>query len=98
MEAIKLNLTPNLQIEFELLLGQPVSVELLNVCLVDLGMHLNANSVKRDDGDGQGLYIFTSDFDEFVLEFPVRIGIEWAVVRGAAELYHSGVLEMRKSS
>jgi hypothetical protein len=96
MEAIKLNLTSNIQREFELILGQPVSPEMLNVCLVDLGMHLNANSVKRDDGDGQGKYIFTLDFDEFVLEFPVRIGIEWAVVRGASELYHSRVLEMRK--
>jgi hypothetical protein len=82
--------------EFELILGQPVSPELLNVCLVDLGMHLNANSVKKDDGDGQGLYIFTLDFNEFVLEFPVRIGIEWAVVRGASELYHSRILKMRK--
>ena len=96
MEAFKLNLSGNIREAFDLVLGEPVSPELLNVCLVDLGMHLNANSVKRDDGDGQGKYIFTLDFDEFVLEFPVRIGIEWAVVRGAAELYHSRILEMRK--
>jgi hypothetical protein len=82
--------------EFELLLMEPVSLEILNACLVDLGMHLNANSVKKDDGDGQGRYIFTLDFDGFVLEFPVRIGVEWAVVRGAAEFYHSGILEMRR--
>jgi hypothetical protein len=96
MEAIKLNLTPNMKREFELLLGQPVSPEIINACLVDLGLHLNANSVKRDDGDGQGLYIFTLDFNEFVLDFPVRIGIEWAVVRGACDLYHSRILKIRK--
>jgi hypothetical protein len=30
----------------------------------------------RDDGDGEGQYIFTLDFDDSEMKFPERIGIE----------------------
>jgi hypothetical protein len=95
MEARKLNLTPNMQRKFDLLLETIVSPDILNNCLADLGMHLNANSVMRDDGDGQGTYIFTLDFDEFELKFPVVVGTEWGVARGAAKLYYTRILKLR---
>jgi hypothetical protein len=49
----------------------------------------------RDDGDGQGTYIFTLDFDEFELKFPVVVGTEWGVARGAAKLYYTRILKLR---
>jgi hypothetical protein len=59
MESTKLNLTPNSKGEFDLCLETLVSPDILNYCLIDLGKHLKANSVMRDDGDREGKYIFT---------------------------------------
>ena len=96
MGSNKLNLTPNIKGEFDLCLETLVSPDILNYCLVDLGMHLKANSVERDDGDGEGQYIFTFDFDEFKMKFPVIVGTEWGVVRGAAKFFYSKTVDLRR--
>ena len=78
MESTKANA------EFNLCLETLLSPDILNYCLVDLGRYLKANSVVRADGDGEGQYIFNLDFDDYEMKFPVRVGAEWGVVRGAA--------------
>ena len=95
MRSTKLNLTPNIKGEFDLCLETLVSPDILNYCLVDLGKHLKANSVERDDGNGEGQYIFTFDFDDFEMKFPVIVGTEWGVVRGAAKVFYSKIVKLR---
>ena len=71
---------------FNLCLETIVSPDTLNYCLVDLGWYLKAKSVMRDGGDGEGTHIFILDFEDYDMKFPVRVGVEWGVIRGAAKV------------
>ena len=92
MESMKLKLTPNINGEFGLCPETIVSPDIINYCLVDLGRYCIANSFGMDDGDGEGLYIFTLGFDYFEMKFPVRVGAEWGVVRGAAKFFYTKIV------